>query len=263
MKFLKASLIICLALAMILSFSGCVTIHISSESYPDSDKYTAGDAVYDAEEIKTISIDYAAGDINMVLSGTSSVKVTERTKTDIEEQYRIHTYLDENGTLFIKYCKSDVKINSDSISSFFKNYEKKLTVELPEALALESLELDAAAGNIEIELGTCKDVNIDTAAGDIKIYGADITNFDLDSAAGNITAGFGKAPAKADFDNAAGNITIAVPKDSGITLDYDKGAGDFKCDMQYTKDGSTYVIGDGSSEFDVDMAAGDLTILGK
>ena len=57
-------------------------------------------------------------------------------------------------------------------------------------------------------------------------------------------------------------MKIKVPEDSGIKLELDKAAGDFKCDLPHVsdEDKEEITIGDGSNEMNIDIAAGDVSI---
>ncbi len=250
------SLILFLALALFLT--GCTIT--TSATYPDAEKYAIGDASFEAEKVKSLDIDYV-GDVKIVLGDEATVSVSEDAPNVTSDDFRLHTYLD-GDRLYVKYCKSGVKVRQ-SWEDWEETNKKALTITLPKDMALDVFALDMAAGEAEIDLAVCNRADIDAAAGDVKFFANETKSFVADMAAGNLTLGFAKAPESLDVDMAAGNVAIGVPADSGITLTVDKAAGGFRTDMNYEKDGNDYIFGDGSAHFSVDLAAGDVTIVGR
>ena len=258
---MKRSGALLLVLAMVLCFSACNGVYsVSIEEYADASKYSAGDAEFSASSVKAIKVDYA-GDVTVVTGAADMVKVSEKCTKDLEDKYRLHTYLDDDGVLYVKFAESGAKFEKELVN-WHEDFPKSLTISVPEELALSEFEFDIAAGNTEIEVGECKKVDIDAAAGNVKFYGADVDEFDLDMAAGNCSAGFGVAPSNSDFDLAAGDLDIILPSDAGVTLTIDKAVGSFDYDFPFEKSGNKYVAGDGGCLMAIDMAAGDVSIKG-
>lgn len=255
---MKRFVSVVLVLAFLFCFTGC-TITTSS-TYVDAEKYTVGDASFEADKVKSLDIDYV-GDVKIVLTSDPVVSVKEEAPDSTSDDFRLHTYLD-GDKLFVKYCKSGVKVRQ-SWKEWEESNKKAVTISLPKDLALSVFALDMAAGSAEIDLSDCETVSIDAAAGDVKFFADNVKSFDADMAAGNLTLGFAKAPESLDVDLAAGNVAIGVPADSGITLSVSSTAGKFRTDMEYDRSGEDYVFGDGSAEFNVDLAAGDVTVVGR
>ncbi|MBR5977275.1 MAG: DUF4097 family beta strand repeat protein [Clostridia bacterium] len=256
---MKKLIALILVFVFALCFCGC-TVSVHTDTYPDAEKYSVGDAEFAAETIKSISIDYV-GDVDITLSDTDKVTVTETTKSDVSDDYRVHTYVDD-GTLLIKYCKSGLKLRTD-LNTWQRDYDKNLKIELPKDLVLKLFDMDLAAGNAIVEIPDCETVDCDIAAGELGLKLAKCSDFDLDMAAGECKLVFDSLPKTARIDMAAGDVDVAMPKDASLTLTLDKVAGGFNSDIKYTKDGDKYVFGDGDNEMEIDCVAGDVSIMGK
>ena len=94
---------VALAAALLLSSFGCVVIsHVTR--YADADKYTAGECTYDAESVKRIELDWAAGGVTLV-NGEGTLKASESGGETLSQSERMHWRID-GTTLYIKYCES-------------------------------------------------------------------------------------------------------------------------------------------------------------
>lgn len=128
------------------------------------------------DNVKSIEIDHGVGKL-YILEGTEDQVVVEG--SNIPEDYIIEKNF--SGTLKIKN-----KVNVFNIVGINNNNKSTIRVYLPEGFVAEKFEINAGAGNVELNDITAKQLEIDAGAGNItgnRIY-ADF--FDLDGGVGNI-----------------------------------------------------------------------------
>ena len=248
---MKKRIGLCLAVLMTAAFclAGCGTD--VSYTYDDNDKYMAGDREI-TDKIEKIDIDYLVGDVDIKAVPTETVSVKETAKGELEPEQKVHTWVD-GSTLYVKFCGSGEDLS-------FKELQKHLTLKIPETAALAGLKADIAAGDLDVGLKNCSEIDLDAAAGNIRLTAEKVREFDADAAAGDCEFLFGKAPREAAIDAAAGDVSVQLPKNSNLTLKADIAAGDFRYDLPLKKAGEKYVCGTGKNKMKIDCAAGDVLI---
>ena len=160
-----------LAAAMILS--SCSLYfgeNINMEVYADENKYSIGNFEYDAENIKTVDIEWIFGDITIV-PGAKSGKLSVKEDADgVDEDLKMRCRVD-GDTLRVKFCKSGFR------SKMTPGAEKNVTVEIPDGV---SLVVDAVSSDVLIGNGgatpfsflktfTFSKIDINTVSGKIAI----------------------------------------------------------------------------------------------
>jgi DUF4097 and DUF4098 domain-containing protein YvlB len=290
---MKRSVAIMLALltAVIAAcFTGCVSI---SDTYPDSDKYSSGNAEFKSSEVRSIDINWRSGSITVTRHDADNVTVTESCKNDLKDSQKVHTWLD-GDTLRIQYCESGETFIG------FNSPQKSLEILIPEDMELSELSYDGSSGDAKFENITADTISVDVSSGDADIISCSAKYFDVESSSGDITieqkgeavsieaeassgdiditaektgeldaeASSGKIvvrlenmPADTDIDTSSGNVKVYVPEDADFTADIDTSSGDFDSDLALSKDGDTYTKGSGTNKLSIDTSSGDIKIL--
>ena len=292
---------------MALSMTGCVSI---SESYSNSDKYSAGNCEFKGLNVNSLDIHWSVGKVKVTRNDKDTVTVTETSETDLKDSEKVHTWLDE-GVLRIHYCKSgeayffkqpekdleitvpaemklkDISMNGSSCDTLIENIEaESISIELSSGNSelvgciaktidveassgditigqkgkAESVSAEASSGDITIEAENADEISADTSSGEIEVTAENAGSVDAEASSGSIDLRFIKMPAAVDAETSSGRITVYVPENADFTADVDTSSGDFDSDLSLSKDGSTYVCGNGSSKLDLETSSGNIRI---
>jgi len=239
-----------------------------------SDETTTMGAV-NAQKIKNLEIDWAAGSITILPGGQTD---TIRFWDDYSGDEKYHLYYTTHGdTLKIEFCKGDWEDMGFGIH-FGAPFEKNLTVEVPEGWLCDSLEIDAASAKLEVHDLSMNEVEIDTASGAVGfencnvihldvdsassdvIFAGSLVTLDCDSASASIVAHLQNVPQSMDLDTASGNLDITLPEDAGFSVKLAAMSGKFRSDFGYAETGGRYVCGNGGCTIDVSAMSGNVYI---
>ncbi len=279
-----------LAVAMLGCLTACGRAVQTNYTYDNADRYTAGDRQI-TETVDVVEIDYLSGDVTLARGTGEAVTVKETANRDLEEKEMVHTWL-EGTTLHVKYCASDEGYD-------FSGLEKKLEITVPKDAELkqadldlavgnvtldcfareidldlaagnvtltqsgecDSIDIDAAAGNIDAKLGNVGKLQIDMSAGDAKIEADAIREVAVDAAGGSCEFRFAAVPQETTLDLAAGDLTIYMPETAGLTVEADLAGNEPESDIPYASMDGKYIFGSGENHMKIDMGAGGLKFL--
>ena len=271
MKIFRILLTAALAATILTCLSGC-TVKLNYD-YDNADKYMPGDREI-AEEIETIDIDYMAGDVTLKGSKTDKVIVTETSKTDIDDDLKVHTWVD-GKTLHVKYCAAVKGMR-------IKDLEKTLEITVPVDVTLSNLCIDDSAGDVSVDCSTenynidvsagnitinqhgeSDKIDLDDSAGDVYVTAETVRKLVIDMSAGSLKLSADKAPEESEIDISAGDIELYLPEKTDLTLAVDISAGEFNSEIPFVKKGDDYILGNGQNRMEIDASAGDINIIKK
>ncbi|MCH5251470.1 MAG: DUF4097 family beta strand repeat protein [Lachnospiraceae bacterium] len=231
------------------------------QHYANSDRYTAGSGSITADYLKKIDIDWLDGSVTISTYEGNTIEIEETCESSLKQSEQVHYYY-HDGTLDIQYRESGFFFNF-----FPKNYNKELTIRIPENLAsqLDYISTDAVSADINMKGLTTKELTSDTVSGGIAFYGfAD--EIEGDTVSGDFRYTFTSTPKEVEFDSVSGDITLTLPPDANFESEYDTVSGDFHCDFPTTNRGDTVVRntdeqGAKKGDFEFDTVSGDVHIL--
>jgi len=146
------------------------------------------------------------------------------------------------------------------------------------SLAAGAIEVDSTSGEISVSDSSFGDASLDTGSGQINAVRVAAGEMSFDSTSGDIAGegAFGsinvettsgdialiltEEPREIEIDSTSGDIAITVPEDSGFTLEYSSGSGDFICDLPIVTRGQMRIYNNGGIEMEIDTTSGDLRI---
>ena len=225
-------------------------------------------------QIRNIEIDWAAGSITIQPDEhAQSIHVTEYAPA--ESKYQL--VMKQSGqTLKIKFCEGSVTFPSFGIDI---DISKDLVITVPADWVCNSIEIDAAATEVDIHnlqineldfdgasglliLDNCSiDVlDIDTASGDVEFTGT-LKELDFDAASAKFSGEFYQVPRKLNLDAMSGDVELVLPENSGFYLELDTVSGAFDSDFDFHTMGAHYECGDGACKIKVSGMSGDVSIL--
>ena len=133
------------------------------------------------------------------------------------------------------------RLENLSRTGYFKNVS--LNVHAGEIIGLTGL---VGAGRTETFQCVC---GIEKAeSGKINIEANNIVDLISKASSGHSDFKLKTAPKTSDIDVSSGGVSVSIPEDSDITVNVSISSGEFNYDLPFTKDGKTYVNGNGSSQ---------------
>ena len=235
--------------------------------------YTGGEIRVPAEDITALSIDWVAGDVQIMVTDGEEIVVTEHVDRGIPEEYAL--CVEADNTLRIRYS-NDVWGNDMP--------EKDLTVLLPRTVAenLTAVDLSGVSADFAVGKLTVRDAfSFDTTSGKLEMQSMNAPQakatvssvsgkVELDgsfrevkagSTSGEIDLMLRNAPAAVEVSTVSGEVDVELPAGTGFTLDYSTVSGELECDFPLTKsvDGK-YVCGDGACRMEIGTTSGSLSV---
>lgn len=144
---------------------------------------------------------------------------------------------------------------------------------------LNGLNVNGISGSIAIENVSAKDMDLDTVSGLIDVSDCAVDAIKVVSISGEMTIGgiFGSARLNStsgavwftdgsdgikelEIGTVSGNVTMQLPQGAGFNMMVSTVSGDVSSVFELVKNGSNYVYGDASADFDIDTVSGDITI---
>ena len=270
------------AIVRIILFSVCIFIlvgillsglglHLFSATFhSETSPYTEAQVIESAQ-IRTIEIEWAAGNILIEPNDTSDTITVEEAVSDADYQMLCKV---NGSTLSIYYAKP----HFGTINLGVDGEAKDLHITFPADWSCDSLGLDVAAANVIIRdltigeldfdgasgfcsLESCHvtDVDVDAASGDLTFYGT-LENLDFDGASADCKLVLDNCPKRIDLDGMSGKLDITLPSDCGFTAKTNGLSCDFSTDFQTTSQGGTHRHGDGSCLIEIDALSGKVII---
>lgn len=195
-----------------LCLAGCAVSFGAGSTYPNADKYTAGDREITGQ-IHALEIDWPSGAVTVRTDSTETVTVKETTKAELSENQKVHTWVD-GDTLHVQFCKSG--------SNYTKKEPKTVEITLPESVGLETLEIDVASADVDCTGISAKTAQLDASSGDLSFDGS------ADAFKGNASSGDIHFTGKADrieTNTSSGQIAISQSGQSAL-ISADASSGD-------------------------------------
>lgn len=226
-----------------------------------------------ASDIAHLEIEWAAGSITILPdSGSDQIIIRESEVTN--EKYAMHIAQSDNK-LKIEFNDEDgfyIGIGSNEVDS------KDLVISVPAGWICSSLEIDAAATDVNVSGLTIRNVDFDGASGICTFTDCQIEKLDMDTASGDVnftgtlesldfdamsarfTGTFQNVPNRLDMDTMSGDLEIYLPEECGFTLSLDALSGNFHSEFATTMNGETHRYGDGRCRINVNGMSGDVEI---
>ncbi|MGM9637334.1 MAG: DUF4097 family beta strand repeat-containing protein [Eubacteriales bacterium] len=297
-KTLKANIVVSILLIVVLTAALIAGIFMSARSFDLFDlnfdssdgffglgffsgvsgdsSYTADPCTVSADDIKSLDIGWAAGEIRITVEdGLDQIKISE---TGDNSKHQLCWELSGDGTLHLRYTQKGGFI----IGSYPK---KTLTVCLPASADLNLLKINAYSSSLSangldigqldydgasggINLQNCKiaaDCLIDKASGDLEMTSVEIGGrLDIGNASGAITAESLTAD-RINIDTASGKVTLNNTHCSSLELDsasggiYYSGTVD-RVDQESASGKGEYRLVNVPTQMDFDSASGSVIL---
>lgn len=250
--------------------------------------YSSGDTEFPAEDVKSLKINWGAGEVVFVKSSDENIVISEENRnSDKAMKWKL-----ENGKL-------TVKSGNNGFGFFFSAQESKtLVVNIPEKTRLNSININTASASVTADRLGASDVNISTASGSIQIdkldakdshienvSGSIILNctdistlhtesvsgntevsgscrqVNMESVSGNLCTELGKTTESVKTETVSGDARITlIDTSKGFTLDYESVSGGLSTSLSGKTLGKTFVYGDGKASVHCESVSGSFII---
>ena len=228
-------------------------------------------------DVRNIEIEWVAGTITITEDASvKDIHITEYAPPHSKHQ----TIIKQSGeTLKIKFSEESVKFFSFGTDV---DYGKNLEIVVPAGWSCNSIEIDAAAADVEVRnlrineldfdgasgmlvLDNCEIVNldIDTASGDVEFIGT-LKELDFDAASAKFRGEFYQMPDRLNLDAMSGDMEIILPDYCYFTCELDTMSGNFDTDFAITQSkNGVYVYGnkDNACHIKISAMSSDVSIL--
>ena len=250
--------------------------------------YSSGDTEFPAEDIRSLKINWGAGEVIFTRSSSENIVITEENRnSDNAMKWKL-----ENGVL-------TVKSGQKGFGFFFSAQESKtLVVNIPEKTRLTEIKVNTASASVTADHLDAFDVKISTASGNIQIdkldaqdshienvSGATILNgtnistlhtesisgntevsgsckeVHMESVSGNLETELGKTTESVKTETVSGDTRITLTDTGkGFTFDYESVSGAFSTPLSGETSGKTFVYGDGKADVHCESVSGNFII---
>lgn len=225
----------------------------------------------DPSQIRSIEIDWAAGNIQIQPSETANV--IQISESEVAEKDKMLCKI-SGSTLHIQFCKNSIKLHGFGTNTLSKD----LVITVPADWLCSSLDIDAGAADVTIRDMTIQNLDFDGASGRCDLEDCSVTNIEMDAASGNVTFSgsletldfdgasadcklvLTNCPRQISMDGASGNLDITLPSNCGFTAETGGLSFDFTTDFQTTTRNGAHIHGDGSCRIEIEALSGRVNI---
>lgn len=195
----KRSLILSLLIPLFFVSGAFAATNVNFPYYSDSEKYVIGNGTIN-QQIKSLKIDWVCTAVTIKYHSKDYISLEESNVDKLKPEEKIHWYLQEDGTLNVRFCGSR--------QEFKTNNDHSLTVLLPRSINLENLYVSASVAEVNIANIISDSVKIITTSGNvIGSFNKDMKNLNVSSSSGALDLYFGNVE-KAEFEAAGGAIKV-------------------------------------------------------
>lgn len=125
----------------------------------------------------------------------------------------------------------------------------------------DKLKMDSTSGGLSAGLeGTLELLEFSSVSGAVKLEGTEIKRVIFDTTSGAMELKLEREPEELTHSTTSGGLSLTLPKNADFELEFDTVSGGFKSDIPFTKDGDTYIAGDGGNLYSVSTTSGDVKI---
>ncbi len=249
----------------------------------DLEGYTEHQDLSITQEINSIELDWVSGDVRVLRSPNSEVRVVHQGNTNPKKRMMIKV---ENGSLSITdhYPNQTMNIASSDVELYLpeKMYHE-IAIDTVSAdiesvyLQCSKLKIDSVSGNIELEC-YADEADFETVSGRLSINNAQIDELDANSVSGDIeimgtaervdlesVSGTSKAklqnlPEELDIESVSGDVHLALPENDGFDLTT-SGFRNINSQFAFTRSGDDHHrYKNGGPQYDIDTLSGKLVL---
>ena len=197
-----------------------------------------------------VSIAASSGDLQIPDLKTDSLKLTV-SSGDIRAAA-------DTGTAQVNASSGDLELQfggkAKEINVKTSSGEIRLAAETAERLAAKS-----SSGEIEVRAKKVDEFTAEASSGDISADIGSVKQAALSTTSGRVETVFDSFDALS-ISSTSGDVRADLPEKPGFTAVIKARSGDIRYDLPLTKEGKTYVCGNGSGSLSISTTSGDITL---
>ena len=120
--------------------------------------------------------------------------------------------------------------------------------------------LGTSSGDIEADMDTVDSLNASASSGKLILNAKKIKELSTVTSSGKNEFRLSEAPEESDISASSGDVTIYLPEELNLTADISVSSGKLFYEQKFSKDGKTYVCGNGSNKMKINTSSGDIDI---
>jgi hypothetical protein len=120
--------------------------------------------------------------------------------------------------------------------------------------------LSASSGDIKADMDTVDKLDVSASSGKLKLNARKIKELNTITSSGSNEFRFSEVPEKSDITASSGDVTMYLPEELDLTADISVSSGKLFYEQKFSKDGKTYVCGNGSNKMKINTSSGDIDI---
>ena len=197
-----------------------------------------------------VSISATSGDLQIPELKTDSLKLTVSSgDINAAAEARTAQVNASSGDLELQFGGKAKDINVKTSSG-----EIRIAAETAERLAAKS-----SSGEIEVKAKKVDEFTAEASSGDISAEIGSVKQAALSTTSGRVEIAFDRFDALT-ISSTSGDVRAELPEKPGFTAEMKATSGDIRYDLPLTKEGKTYVCGDGSGSLSISTTSGDITL---
>lgn len=183
---------------------------------------------------------------------------------------------------------SDIKVKVSSGDLIYKDLEAETvnvnvsSGDVEVACAAKKMELQVSSGDITVhQHGDSDEIRLKTSSGEIFVNAENAGVLDVHTSSGGvkvdvktvkdfrskISSGsgeykFASEPETIDVSHSSGNALFYFPRESNLTGEFQTSSGKLSYDLAFSKNGDTYVCGNGANYLKVHVSSGNIDVKG-
>ncbi len=232
------------------ALTSCDIAVSSMYHYEDASSYTMGGTEL-TETIREVDIDWVSGSVTVSYHDGDHVVISETSSGKLDEDSSLY-YRVTGDTLEIEYAKSGVFTNF--------NFSKDLTVLLPRDEQLRELSFETVSADIAVEDVYVSECEVECVSGQVELnLLGTLEEVSIDTVSGNVSLMAHDGLRGLDVNSVSGNVEVFLHSDASFAVEFDSVSGDLDSDFAFKKTGKRYVVGNGTSEYEIKTVSGDAT----
>ncbi len=223
------------------------------------------------EGITEVSVDWLSGNIRIEPYDGTELRLEERGPANFTESNSLDFRLDD-GKLNISSTPQYIGL---SLRPSVNTDRKDLVLLVPTSLHLQELDLDIFNSDLTMQGLTLNNLSVDTVSGSTTLTQSNlhslsfdstgggltleesaVDELDADTASGSLSGQLTHCPQQLEFDTVSGTLQLTLPEDSQFQLNLSTVSGKLISDFDGSFQEDSYIVGSGSSKFEIDSASG-------
>lgn len=206
----------------------------------DETGYMVGAGTVPSETVHRIQIDWIDGEVEVVRCRDTFISITETVPNEIPKSAEVRWKVEEDGTLQIKYRKSDWFFNFNSNA-----HNKKLTLRIPERFfsQLSEVTFTSESANAVFNGIAAEQLHVKTASGNVTLSDCTVSHLQIETGSGKVTLQVPSALKTANIATESGRVALTVQEAAAFALQWESVSGEVQFSLPVETVDGAYLYG--------------------